>query len=427
MGYHLGQNRRGHAWLQHQGFEGRRYLIKFDPPNHPELASAADVIGSKFFYALGYDTPENYIVNFPREQVRPGKEVKFRDKAGRERILDERDLDDLLRDIRKDESGRYRAVASLFLSGKPLGGFKYYSRRPDDPNELASHEHLRVLRGLYVFCAWLNHTDAKSLNSLDMLIEENGRRFVRHYLLDFGAMLGSDSVAPKDPRLGHLFFIEWKPAAWQLMTLGAYVPSWQTADFPHLRGAGNFEAEKFEPDNWKTNYPNAAFANRLPQDEYWAAKKVMAFTDDDIRALVSTGQYTDPATAQWVADTLMKRRDKIARAFYAKLLPLDRFSISGDRLQFTDLAAEHGFIPARNHQIQWARFDNQRNHAEVLRGRTGAQLPPEILKAPERSYWAAIITNDAPGQRVTVYIRRQAGGWRIVGIDREVPVQRQAS
>jgi hypothetical protein len=28
---------------------------------------------------------------------------------------------------------------------------------------------------------------------------------------------------------------------------------------------------------------------------------------------------------------------------------------------------------------------------------------------------------------VTVYIRRQAGGWRIVGIDRQVPYRRQAS
>src|SRR5437773_647772 len=43
-----------------------RYLLKFDPPAFPELCSAADVIGSKFFYALGYSTPENYVVHFRR-------------------------------------------------------------------------------------------------------------------------------------------------------------------------------------------------------------------------------------------------------------------------------------------------------------------------------------------------------------------------
>ena len=46
-----------------------RYLLKFDPPLYPEMCSAADVIGSKLFYALGYNTPENYIVYFRREQL----------------------------------------------------------------------------------------------------------------------------------------------------------------------------------------------------------------------------------------------------------------------------------------------------------------------------------------------------------------------
>ena len=57
--------------------EGRRYLLKFDPHSNPELASAADVISSKFFYALGYNVPENYIVRFrPGQLVIDGK-TKF--------------------------------------------------------------------------------------------------------------------------------------------------------------------------------------------------------------------------------------------------------------------------------------------------------------------------------------------------------------
>ena len=41
-----------------------KYLLKFDPPDHPEVASAVDVIGSKVFYALGYYAHKNYIVHF---------------------------------------------------------------------------------------------------------------------------------------------------------------------------------------------------------------------------------------------------------------------------------------------------------------------------------------------------------------------------
>jgi hypothetical protein len=44
-------------------------MLKLDPPHYPELCSSADVIGSKFFYALGYNTPENCIVFFRRENL----------------------------------------------------------------------------------------------------------------------------------------------------------------------------------------------------------------------------------------------------------------------------------------------------------------------------------------------------------------------
>src|SRR5262249_35675851 len=57
-----------------------RYVLKFDPPDSPELASAADVIGSKAFYALGYNTPENYIVNFRREFLAIPEGVMWHDK-----------------------------------------------------------------------------------------------------------------------------------------------------------------------------------------------------------------------------------------------------------------------------------------------------------------------------------------------------------
>ena len=34
------------------------------------------------------------------------------------------------------------------------------------------------------------------------------------------------------------------------------------------------------------NDPITAFENRLPDDTFWAAKQVMAFTDEEIRAIV---------------------------------------------------------------------------------------------------------------------------------------------
>ena len=60
-------------------------------------------------------------------------------------------------------------------AGDGIGSFRYYGTRPDDPNDIVPHEHRRDLRGLRVFSAWVNHTDAKAINSMDMLVKENGR------------------------------------------------------------------------------------------------------------------------------------------------------------------------------------------------------------------------------------------------------------
>ena len=155
--------------------KGRTYQIKFDTPDNFELATGADVMGSKFFYALGYNTPENYIVTFTPQQLQVGEKTMFTDYRGVERPMRQSDVTSVLARLPKDDEGRYRAVASLFLSGKPLGPFRYHGIRTDDPNDIVPHEHRRDLRGLRVFAAWVNHNDSKSLNSLDMLVQENGR------------------------------------------------------------------------------------------------------------------------------------------------------------------------------------------------------------------------------------------------------------
>ena len=50
--------------------------------------------------------------------------------------------------------------------------------------------------------------------------------------------------------------------------------------------------------------------------------KVMAFSDDLIRAIVKTGQFSDPKAEQYLADVLIKRRDKIGQAYLPKINPI---------------------------------------------------------------------------------------------------------
>lgn len=392
---------------------GVRYLLKFDPPDFPELATSADVVSAKFFHALGYFVPENHIVYFLPGQLRVGDDVELRDALGQKRKMTGRDVTDLLLNVPRNHEGRHRAVASRFLPGKPVGPFRFHGTRADDPNDVVRHEHRRDLRGLSVFAAWLAHDDSRAINTLDMLIEESGVSFLRHHLIDFGSTLGSASNGPNTPRNGDDYIFAWSPALKQFFTLGFWVPQWARKKFPGIPAVGHFESKVFDPLKWVPEYPNPAFVNRLPDDAFWAAKQVMAFTDDEIRAIVKTGRYSDPRAEEYIASALIERRDKIGRAFFRQVLPLDRFALRDGRLVFEDLEIRHGFLDRRDYSIQWFSFDNETGRKTALGGAGVFDVP----SVSEGGYAAAEIRSADPKKAVTVYLRRR-GMMEVVGIER---------
>lgn len=397
---------------------GRLFFVKPDPVTNPEMATAADVIGSKFFYAIGYNTPENYLFFASPEELKLGKEATVTGASGRKRSMSQRDLNSVLRKAPRRKDGKIRFMGSLAVPGKPIGPFRYTGTRSDDPNDYIPHEQRRDLRGLAVICAWLNHTDAKSVNSLDSLVEDSGVKYVRHFLIDFGAILGSDSDMPKNARFGNAYIIpETGPALRDMADLGLGVTEWEKAKYPKMREVGRFESKIFDPEKWVPNYPNPAFLQRQPGDEYWGAKQVMAFTDQDIRAIVETGEYQDPQATEYVTATLKARRDKIGRAYFEKVFPLEDFQVEGGGLRFTDLAVKYGFAPKRSYDVQWSSYDNQTQQSTPMLGAAGAVIPASW--SADGSYAAARISlPSAPAKGVTVYLRRRGGTVQVVGIDR---------
>jgi hypothetical protein len=397
---------------------GRRYVMKFDPLENPEITTSAEIISSKFFYALGYFVPENYLVEFAREQLVLGEDVLLRDAQGKPRKMTERDITEVLLNVPRTAAGKYRAVASLYVSGNNIGPFRYYGIRKDDPNDVIPHEHRRDLRGLSVFCAWLGHDDSRSINTQDFLQQEGGTQFVRHYLIDFGSTLGSASNGPNSPRSGFEYLFSWKQPAIQLFSLGLIVPDWAKARYPGFPSVGRFESEKFDAAGWMPEYPNPAFSNRLPDDDFWAAKQVMAFTDEQIRGIVHTGAYSDPRAEQWIADSLIARRDKIGKAFLPKLLPLDRFAVENSRLVFEDLGAKYGITSPQQYSLQWSRFDNDAETKTPISGETTSALPAPVRDASNGEYFAVDIRGIEPGKTIIVFLRKNATGVQVAGIER---------
>ena len=151
-------------------------------------------------------------------------------------------------------------LVSRFAAGKPLGNFRYYGTRPDDPNDIVAHEHRRELRGARVFGAWLNHDDSRGVNSLDFLETAGGKHYVRHYMFDFGSILGSATVFAQRHRAGNEYIFEQKPGWLTLATLGLYTRPWLHIDYPpQPPSIGRIEGDAFDPLKWKPEYPNTAF------------------------------------------------------------------------------------------------------------------------------------------------------------------------
>ena len=99
------------------GFEmvdqrGERYLLKFDPADYPEMATAADVIGSLIFHALGYHVPENYLVTFDRDDLVIGESATLEGELGEDRPISEADVNTALARVPRTADGRIRAVAN---------------------------------------------------------------------------------------------------------------------------------------------------------------------------------------------------------------------------------------------------------------------------------------------------------------------------
>ncbi len=325
--------------------KGNVYLIKFDVPGFLGMTTAAGVISSRIFHAIGYNVPEDGTVIFERSRLVVGESARIKERGGKKRPMTAGDLDMILNNVDRLPDGRWLAISSRFLPGAPIGPFDYKGRRHDDPNDRVKHEHRRELRGLRVFAAWLNHFDTKQHNSLDIFIQEDGVSFVKHYLIDFASTIGAGGRGPT-PKNGWEYGFDFAAFIGKTLSLGLYEADWRKFKLmDELPEVGYWESRLFEPEDFESQVPNSAFVNLTDRDGYWATKIVTAFSDEHIRAICAAAGYRDHQAEEYVARVLMERRDKIARRWFDRVTPIDFFRIESDALHWRDLAAERNTFP----------------------------------------------------------------------------------
>ncbi len=414
---------------------GDRYIFKLDPIHLPELPSSVEVISTKIFHALGYNVPEDFIVYVDRHNLRVDPKAEWRDERGRMRAVTEQDLDRWLGKMaRVRPDGTVRVLASRYIKGKPVGEYRYYETRSDDPNDIFPHEKRRELRALRVFAAWLNHDDSRSLNTFDTFVREDGRQFVRHYLLDFGSNMGSGSTNVQEPRAGYEYYAEGDKLLKGVFSFGLWTRDWMHVKYPSYPAIGNYEGDFFEPWKWKPEYPNPAFDRMDEADAFWAANLLTYFTDDVIRAIVATGQISDPDAAAYLAKTLIERRDKCIRYWIRQTNPLDRFAVSSDgsEVTFDNAAVRTGAAPGgATYRVRWFALDNLKNQEramgqEVELSEPKLQIPRQAWgPADDAGFRYAIarlstIQEDSPQWRepVVLTLRERGGRYDVVGLER---------
>ena len=340
--------------------DGRRYMLKYDGVAQGPRATAADVIVSKIYYAAGFSTPCNEVVFFDRSVLQIAPDATSEDESGNEVPMTEADLDKVFSKAIRLPDGRYRASASLYLSGKPLGPFRYEGTRADDANDVVPHEDRRELRASYVLAGWTNHFDSREQNTLDMWVEVDGQGgYVQHSILDFGDCLGSVWEPPMmGRRIGHSYYLAPDHVLADFLTLGLIRRPWDEARFgatgPVL---AYFQVDDFVPDEYRPGYPNPAMLRMSERDAAWMARVVARITPAHVRAMIAAGKIEDAAIEKELERVLLGRRAKVLSRYLSRLSALTDpvvrpTSATSAELCLEDLGTRSGAFPEQGRRYR---------------------------------------------------------------------------
>ncbi len=388
---------------------GLKYLIKLDQYDYPAVESTVNYVVDRLFWGFGYRVSEDFIVHIAPEKMALGEGIK------------QEDVDEVYLFSYMDEDGQYRAVASLFLEGTLLGPISQKGTRDGDLNDKIPHENRRTLRGLRMFCAWLDNSGMRSDNSLDVYEGEPGKGHTVHYLLDFGEAFGIHGVEKNRPWDGFEHFFSLQDTVKKFVTLGMPVEKWERLPAgPHR--TGTFDSVNFDPGKWKETTQFHPMRVSLPDDDYWAAKIIAAVTPAHLKALLDAAQHPEAAYSQTVMDVLLKRREKILRYAFGRVSPLELVSLESGTLHLKDLEKEILDAKGSAYRIRFLNSKGKEIAPALTLENSGGKIEipvAEKLRAA-KGYLiveSLVVRSGRPAPRpAQFHIRSSAGESRVSGI-----------
>jgi hypothetical protein len=413
-----------------------KYLIKVEALGLPERQVAATVIGEAVYYGAGYyaSCEQALYVRPSIFKLNPGlryKEGNFGDEVA----FDQRKLEDLFAHSYK-QNGLLRISASAWIPGYGIGQWRYEGTREDDPNDVIPHQNRRDLRGARLLAAWIGDWDSRAGNSLDTWFADaadgapdSSPGHVIHYQIGTSAALGSvwdwDELSR---HLGYSYLLDWGQMGHDFVTLGSKTRVWQTVEkVPGHERFGYYNVADFVPDEWKNEYPNAAFSRMTERDGAWMARILARFTPEMVHTLVDMGRLSDPADSEYLESVLEGRLLKILQRYLTRLSPITEVHVEdAERLCGTDLAEWRALRDPSSFRYT-ARLVG--GHWLTVERRPGAQVCTSLphvatdtsLPDDARQRYVRVRIEDgvAKGPLVAgLYYLGPSRGYRLVGLER---------
>jgi len=439
-GFCLGQKRlpdvaAPRSWLVDQGksdgvtpgfrveVDGAKLLFKADRLTTPYRASAAEAIGARLYWDIGFHAPCNFVHAIHPEVLRLKPGLFTPTAMGTKVPFDEKALASVLEQAPLRADGTRRMGVSRWLPGRPLGPFTYHGVRDDDPRDVVPHEDRRELRAARLVAAWIGHYDAREQNTMATWIGDGKRGVVKHWYLDFGDSLGTRTkIDDLSRRYGHTYLIDPGDVLFDFFTLGATLRPWERATtasetFPYFTSYG------FDPERWKPGYPNPAFSRMTERDAAWLARILANVDDDAVAAAVRAADLPRNET-DYLLHVLRGRRDAILRRYLARLSPIGRLAVEDARLCGTDFARRSGVFEESSfgYETRWSIGDAEPKTPLATRA-SGATVCVDVPRSDvARRVRVRIASRQALAPLdIYLYDEGRGGSLRLLGARRPEP------
>lgn len=333
---------------------GLRYELRRDPVDRPEMKTGAAALASRLVQAFGLRTPEVHVMYVTLEHFQHGEDI--------EPFLA---LESFLYAGPAAGPKGFRISATRWPPGIDRGITPPFGRRSDDSNDQVAHRDRRTLRALKVLGAWLKLDHFAPTKTRDVYVGTPPMGYLQHYLVGLEDALGAGAVVRPHSGVGLRTDLGAGPLK-NFATLGLWPSPKSLITQRELPAIGAITAQ-LDPDAYSAPIPYAAMQRLLPDDGYWAAKRIAGIDEHAIDKALQEALYTDASAHRRMREIVLARRHDVVGHWMSKVTPCEVESASPDRVRIRNEALALGFAPAEPVRYHVRLLDDR---GRILEGHT---------------------------------------------------------